>query len=267
MEGTEHEVCTVALEPALVGVPWYITVKSREIPHLQRTPGWYAARLWLITASDIANFLTADAAFIKAYGNLGPYKPGKPLGHFMTKEAQIFWKASALAGKPRPFKGNVYTKHGQLYESRAIEAYTKRTHKKVYEFNLVVHATVKFLGCSPDGITADGRMVEIKCPMRRKITGAVPPQYWCQVQVQLACCNLLVCDYYECTYDKEGRLVKDNLVTIYRDDVWIAHVIKELTPVWEEVVTLSKRPDLLATHRCNPLVKLREKWNQIECVV
>ena len=48
-------------------------------------------------------------------------------------------------------------------------------------------------------------MLEIKCPTRRKInsTGEVkgvicPIHYWDQVQIQLACCDLDECDFWQC---------------------------------------------------------------------
>jgi len=48
-------------------------------------------------------------------------------------------------------------------------------------------------------------MLEIKCPLTRKIKhegeiddGICPHYYWVQVQVQLECCNLLECDFWQC---------------------------------------------------------------------
>jgi hypothetical protein len=62
---------------------------------------------------------------------------------------------------------------------------------------------VPYLGASPDGITEDGVMVEIKCPWRRKINGEIPLQYYYQIQGQLAVCALEECDYFECEFQAE----------------------------------------------------------------
>ena len=59
-----------------------------------------------------------------------------------------------------------------------------------------------------------GRMLEIKCPNRRRIKlnldepitdlvlgskkGICPSYYWCQVQLQLNCCELDECDFWQC---------------------------------------------------------------------
>jgi hypothetical protein len=67
----------------------------------------------------------------------------------------------------------------------------------VLEFGLITHPEYPWLGASPDGITEDGVMIEIKCPFRRKITGIPPFYYWIQVQLQLEVCNLDYCDFVE----------------------------------------------------------------------
>ena len=59
----------------------------------------------------------------------------------------------------------------------------------------------KIFGASPDGICDIdsppdyiGRMLEIKCPPRRKFTREVPKHYWMQMQGQLETCDLEECD-------------------------------------------------------------------------
>ena len=102
-------------------------------------------------------------------------------------------------GKGKPFTGNKYTMHGQIYEDVAIGIYESRhNYIKVYEFGLIAHPTVSCLGASPDGITPEGTMIEIKCPPKRVITGIVPHEYTCQMQIQLEVCNLQVCHFFEC---------------------------------------------------------------------
>ena len=73
------------------------------------------------------------------------------------------------------------------------------------------------MGASPDGICSAykldgqrgspllGTMVEIKCPFRRKInmSGDIddhicPHYYWIQIQLQLECCDLEYCDFWQC---------------------------------------------------------------------
>ena len=55
---------------------------------------------------------------------------------------------------------------------------------------------IKF-GASPDGITRNGIMIEIKSPYSRKVNGIVPSNYWVQMQLQLEVCNLEICHFVE----------------------------------------------------------------------
>jgi hypothetical protein len=94
----------------------------------------------------------------------------------------------------------------------------------VYEFGLLGHPEHTILGASPDGICGPykrdgktrselvGRMLEIKCPIFRKIkySGEVkgeicPIYYWCQVQQQLECCNLDECDFVQVNIEEIDR--------------------------------------------------------------
>lgn len=107
---------------------------------------------------------------------------------------------------------------GVKYEAVACMLYCKRNRTSVQDFGLLKHPTIPHIGASPDGISADGIMVEIKCPWRRVPDGTVPKQYMYQIQFQLDVCDLDECDYLEvkfAEYDDEAEFV---------DDVFTAHV-------------------------------------------
>lgn len=140
----------------------------------QRTPEWYAMREAMITASDWATCLGMD-----------PYKTMK---EFLAKKS----------GSAVPFTGNATTEWGVKYEPVANMIYEHRANEEIVEFGLIPHPLYSFIGASPDGITANGRMVEIKCPPSRAIKGVIPRYYWAQVQGQLEICDLERCDFLEC---------------------------------------------------------------------
>ena len=155
----------------------------------QRTPQWYTARKNMITASDWAAALNE--------------------GKFKSRNDLILKKC----GKGKVFKGSIYTEWGVKYEDVAIRIYEVCNGKKIYEFGVLQHPVHKFLGASPDGITGDGIMIEIKCPFKRKIIiGKVPENYRTQIQGQLEVCDLDICDYLECDleeYDTEDDYFND----------------------------------------------------------
>ena len=78
------------------------------------------------------------------------------------------------------------------------------TNTSIYEFGLIPHPKFTAFGASPDGICDTnsppeyiGRMLEIKCPPKRKFTKNVPPHYWMQMQGQLEVCDLDECDFLQ----------------------------------------------------------------------
>ena len=155
----------------------------KQIPQPeQRTPEWYVFRQDRLTASDLGTIL-----------GLNPYE--KYNGIVQKK-----------AGLEKPFKTNRAIMWGVKYEEVITKIYELRNRVKVYEYGCLPHPTVKHFGASPDGIVDVGsenvnyigRMLEIKCPSSRDITGFIPEYYHAQVQGQLEVCDLEYCDFVEC---------------------------------------------------------------------
>ena len=151
-----------------------------ELPE-QRSREWYALRDTMLTASSLADAL------------------GK--GHFRTRDQLLIEKSSK---EPPPRFGNAITEWGVKYEPVATTFYEKLNNLEVLEFGLVPHPDFKIFGASPDGICSQqspedyiGRMLEIKCPPKRKFTKEVPEHYWMQMQGQLECCDLEECDFLQ----------------------------------------------------------------------
>ena len=139
----------------------------------QRTDEWYEMRKNKITASDWAAALGKN-----------PYSYRNKL-------------IRAKCGEQQSFYGG-HMQHGVKYEPVATNIYECRNNTPIIEFGLIPHPKIDYLGASPDGITADGVMLEIKCPPKRVITGEPPLYYWIQVQGQLEVCELDRCDFLEC---------------------------------------------------------------------
>ena len=155
----------------------------------QRSAEWFAIRYKIISASDASSVLGKNIQFIsESERSKILFKNG-----FKSKKDLI--KVKIL--KQDSFTGNVYTEHGVIFEEVANLIYQKRNNTNVIDFGLVLHPTINFLGASPDGITQDGIMLEIKCPYKRNLTNQVPSNYWVQMQLQLECCNLDICHFVE----------------------------------------------------------------------
>jgi putative phage-type endonuclease len=153
-----------------------IHLKSLNQP-AQRSPEWYNMRESMITASNWGAVLKQNK--------------------YSHKNAVVLQKCGHTGYQ---FKGNADTEWGKKYENAAIKIFERRNKTIVWEFGVIRHPTIQFLGASPDGITPDGVMVEIKCPPKRVITGEIPIHYWCQIQGQLEVCKLDRCDFLECKF-------------------------------------------------------------------
>ena len=92
---------------------------------------------------------------------------------------------------------------GQKFEPLSVMIYEDMYNSKVEDFGCIQHLTYKFLGASPDGIIIEsetgryGRMLEIKNPVSREITGVPKKEYWVQMQLQMEVCDLDECDFLE----------------------------------------------------------------------
>ena len=155
---------------------------------VQKSKEWYEMRENLLTASDWGSVL-----------GLNKHRDS----------TQILLSKCGLNN----FKSNDAMNWGNKYEDVAVLIYEHRNKTKVLEFGCLKHPSISFLGASPDGITEDGIMLEIKCPVTREITGIPPIYYWCQVQGQLEVCELDRYDFLECglkEYDNYEEYINDN---------------------------------------------------------
>lgn len=177
---------------------------------VQRTPEWYKQRQTRVTASEAASCLYKSKAvceeYVKQFGIVGyKFKESEGLNPYESREDYIIKKCDAYNGVNN-FKDNVFTLWGKKYEEVANRLYMQLKNVVVHEFGLISHEEYEWLAASPDGITDDGVMLEIKCPKSRKInTEMIPLYYWVQVQIQLETCDLDECDFLECEIDEHSN--------------------------------------------------------------
>jgi putative phage-type endonuclease len=181
-------------------------INLRNIPLIkQRTQQWHDIRKEKITASNCATIL-----------ELNPYK---------TKQEFIKNMKSSIICEP-----NEAMQWGIDNEQVAIQKYEKLYNTTVYEFGLIVHENIKWLGASPDGICSNGKMVEIKCPRWRKISNITPHYIWVQIQIQLEVCDLEECDLFEYTP------TFNKCTLIKRNHEWFANVFPNLEIFYETFI-------------------------------
>lgn len=178
----------------------------------QRSQEWLELRENMITASDVASALGES--------------------HFESPDA--FVKKKVLRTK---WAGNAATAHGTLLEPVARDLYDKTYGRVSHEIGLVQHRDYPWLGASPDGVTEDGLLIEIKCPISRKIEPNVPKHYWPQVQLQLEITDLEECDFVQYRPAKNETAAPEFVVVrVKRDREWFKRALPLLEGVWKRVL-------------------------------
>jgi hypothetical protein len=211
----------------------------------QRTPGWYAYRYNLITASSAWKVFKSDSTI-----NQLIYEKCKPLNNYISTSAcneddniqnnnndsndnninndDNFEKnTTSLSSSSSPSRvvdktyvnTNSPLHWGQKYERLSVMIYELKNNTKIGEFGCIQHPKYNFLGASPDGINVDptsplyGRMLEIKNIVNREINGVPLEEYWIQTQLQMQVCDCDECDFLETLfkeYEDEEAFLHDS---------------------------------------------------------
>lgn len=171
----------------------------------QRSQEWLDLRENMITASDVAS----------------------AIGENRYESPDAFIKKKVLKTK---WAGNAATTHGTLLEPIARDMYDEKFNKKSHEIGIVRHPKYPWLGGSADGITEDGLLIEIKCPLTRKIEPKVPKHYMPQIQLLLEITDLEECDFIQ--YRPPDEFV---VVRIPRDRSWFEKNFESIQKIWNKI--------------------------------
>lgn len=211
----------------------------RDIPQpVQRTPEWYQFRSNLITASNAWKAFESQAAI-----NQLIYEKCQPI-KVIDPDVKIINNVNT----------NTAMHHGQKYEPLSVMFYESKYNTKVEDFGCIQHPSYSFLGASPDGINVDpcseryGRMLEIKNPVSRDITGIPKKEYWVQMQLQMEVCDLDECDFLETKFveypdrisyeaDKDSNYDKGIIIQFYTKDGLPIYIYKPLHLIYDEEVS------------------------------
>jgi len=136
----------------------------------QRSPQWFESRKKLVGASEV--WLLSN--------NFDKFKEMKSKTELITNNSCIF---------------------GTVFEDIAKNYLTSYTYiKEIFNLgSIAYHDTSVPLGASTDGLfdsLSEPSLLEIKCPLYRKVTDVVPVKYHYQMQAQLMCIPEVKCVTY-----------------------------------------------------------------------
>lgn len=185
----------------------------------QRSQEWFTLRESVITASDAGSALGLN--FFKSRDQ------------FILEKCGYFYVDGRLTEcRTKPDTSSDATRYGCLHEDEARQVYVEKTGEKVHEIGLVKHPVYSWLAGSPDGVTESGKLLEIKCPFKKKIRAEIIPCYYVQVQLLMEILDLELCDFVQ--YRPTGP--EYLLMQIQRDRKWFESVLPKLKNTWDSIV-------------------------------
>lgn len=188
----------------------------------QRTDEWYNARKNLLTASEVSSVL-----------NISPFQSAKKL---MQKKVNNIDESK--------LQGNYMLYYGSKNEDIAIDLFKELYNLEVHNVGLLKHEKYHWLGGSPDGVTSDDCLIEVKCPLKKKITHTVHDYYYSQIQVCLEIANIDTCYYIQykpCSIFENGVF---DVKKVQRNQTWFDENIVLFEKFWNNVLESRKNPTL-----------------------
>lgn len=164
----------------------------------QRTAEWYTQMSTVISASEIGNLFASARQRAKMV---------------MTKTVPYQSRNQSLATTSERMSAFDW---GIRFEPVVKQIYEYKYGTTIKELGRLYHQTDKRCAASPDGLVyhcpkneRTGRLIEIKCPVTRIITGSIPKDYYCQMQLQLHVTGLKQCDYVEAVFSSKYNAIEE----------------------------------------------------------
>ena len=195
----------------------------------QGSKEWLELRLGKVTASRIADVLAKG-------------KSGEALSR---EDYRYELVVQRLTGDPGESFTNAAMEWGTATEPQARIAYEAQADVFVEQVPFVLHPTIEWFGCSPDGLIGDKGLLEIKCPnskthIKYLNAGKPPAKYVPQMQCQMAVTGRQWCDFVSFDPRLPGDL-QLFVVRLDRDEDYIKSMEAEVVKFLDEVATMYKQ--------------------------
>ena len=200
----------------------------------QRSAEWHKQRQMRITGSRVGAIL-----------GLSPWQKQGDILREMVREHH---------GAESEFQGNPATEHGNNNEQRAMLAFMRETGLEVEECGFFEYGDT--MGASPDGLTSDGGVLELKVPYGLRKGGefktlAEQPHYAAQVQMEILATGRSHAYFAQYIAPKGDPLAFDyvpeqiNIERVEADPHWIDSVLPELDAFYNRLLAELDNPEHL----------------------
>jgi hypothetical protein len=156
----------------------------------QKSAAWHAEARELLTGHEFGTVVNGTENAIEAV-------VAKKCAPEISLDTSIGDSRTVFVGKLSPFQW------GWRFEPVIRSLFEQEIAKGRVDDTLgrIRHPTLPRLAASPDGLICDGprqgRLVEIKAPISRQITGELPADYYCQMQLQAEVTGAPAVEYIE----------------------------------------------------------------------
>ena len=202
------------------------TTSDREAAHKhleQGTEEWLKVRLGKVTASGVADVLAKTKTGVSA-----------SRANYLIKLA-----IQRTTGQIEEGFTNDAMQWGKDHEAQARVAYEVVSGNFVDQVGFVEHPSIKWFGCSPDGLINNNGLVELKCPNSATHWSYIkddgpPTKYYIQMQAQMACTGRSWCDFvsFDPRMPERSKLF---IKRVMREDAYIANMEAEVKKFLDEV--------------------------------
>ena len=183
----------------------------------QRSQAWYEQAQKILTASEFGSLYSSErqyASLVLSKSGTLPQEPSQPNYRHACRTSEL----NALDW-------------GIRFEPAIKQFLESKWGVKVVDSGRLIHPNDTSLAASPDGFLLEGptehegRLVEIKCPLSRKIGEGVPFDYWCQMQIQMEVTDIDECMYIEAKivsgHAKQQGVLARPLFPVYEGILWL----------------------------------------------
>ena len=216
----------------------------------QRSPEWHKQRLGRVTGSVAGAILSCD-----------PNKKREDVLRRMVRD-----QLGAPREDENAFVEDVIFGYGRMNEPGAMLDFQMDTGLEVEECGFFPYED--WLGASPDGLTSDGGVLEIKAPWSRRKgqerefkSLADQPQYYAQVQIEMLCTGREKAHFYTWSADKQVH------ETVRIDHEWLDQNLPRLKQFWAEFKDELSNEDHLAPKRVvidtPEAAKMLREWDEV----
>lgn len=219
----------------------------------QRTQEWHDQRKLRITGSRVGAILS-----------LSPWQTRDDVLRAMVREYH---------GAESEFKGNPATDHGNANEQRAVLAFMRETGLNVEKCGFFSYGDR--MGASPDGLTDDGGVLEIKVPFGLRNGGefkplANQPHYAAQVQMEMLSAGRKHAYFAQYIAPKGDPLSPDyvreqiNVERVELDETWLDRNLDAISHFYDLLLSELDNPEHLEPLRV--IIDAQEVLDEIDAL-